>query len=234
MTHKYEIVAEGITKTITESLSPNEALPSERELMSVYNVSRMTVRAAIAKLVEQGRVYNVHGAGTFVGSMDISKSPRLTSFTEDMVSRGLVPSSRILGAWLDQADNNVAERLGIAPGSDCTRLKRLRLADGHPMALEDVHIPREVLALTDLDLGRSLYEQLEEAGCEIYRATQDIRAVTLDSEDSRLLEVPDGSSALCVERLTCSRRHKPIEFARTLYRADRYSFRFVVMRDGSR
>lgn len=232
MTHKYEMVADGITRTIAETLSPHQALPSERELMSVYNVSRMTVRAAIAKLIEQGRVYNVHGSGTFVGSTDISKAPRLTSFTEDMVSRGFIPSSRVLGAWRAQASEPIARHLGIEPGAECTHLRRLRLADANPMALEDVHIPRSVLDLEHVDLGRSLYEQLAEAGVEVYRAEQEIRSIALDAEDSRLLEVSHGAPALCVERVSCTRRGRPIEFARTLYRSDRYSFHFAITRDG--
>ncbi len=232
MAHKYEIVADGIMKTITETLSPHQALPSERELVAVYNVSRMTVRAAIAKLIQQGRVYNVQGAGTFVGSMDISKTPRLTSFTEDMVSRGFVPSSRVLGAWLTEANTPIARHLGIEPGDECTHLRRLRLASASPMALEDVYVPRSVLDLADLDLGRSLYEQLAEAGLEVYRAEQEIRSVALNNEDSFLLEVSPGTPALCVERVSCSQRGKTIEFAQTLYRSDRYSFHFAITRDG--
>ena len=227
MTHKYEMVADGITKTITDSLGPHQALPSERELMTIYNVSRMTVRAAIAKLIEEGRVYNVHGSGTFVGSMGISMS------SVNEVRRGLSPSSRILGAWLAEADEATASHLGIQPGDPCTRLRRLRLADESPMALEDACLPVSVMPLKDLDLGRSLYEQLSEAGHEAYRATEEIRSVMLSDEDSRLLEVPTGTSALCVERVTCSRRHQPLEFAKTLYRADRYSFHLVVTRDSS-
>lgn len=229
--HKYEIVASGINQMIAESLSPHDALPSERELMATYGVSRMTVRAAIARLVDQGRIYNIQGSGTFVGSMDVSKTPRLTSFTEDMLSRGFSPGSRILGATLVEADDAVSRHLQIPAGSYCTHLRRLRLADEHPMALEDVFVPRSILDLQNLDLTRSLYAQLATAGFEVYRAEQEIRSVAPSDEDCRFLSIPSGSPALCVERVSSSARGQLIEFARTLYRFDRYSFRFAVARD---
>lgn len=233
MVHKYEVISQGLIEKIVTTLGPNDLLPSERELAQEYGVSRMTVRAAIAKLAEQSRVYQIHGAGTFVASRDVSKAPRLTSFTEDMVSRGFTPSSRVLGVWVEPAGTDVAQQLGIPEGAECLRLKRLRLADGSPMALEETRIPQSLFSLSQLDLARSLYEQLAEAGLDLYRAEQEVRSVPLDSADSKILQVNVGSPALCVERLGCSRRGSPIEFARTLYRADRYSFRFPVTRDSS-
>lgn len=233
MSHKYETVAEAIRATITESLSPHDVLPSERELMALYSVSRMTVRAAIAKLVDEGRVYNIQGSGTYVGSVDLfSKAPKLTSFTEDMTSRGHVASSRVLTLERIGASAETARRLDLQAGTECTHLRRLRLADDNPMALEDVYLPGFVLGIGTLDLSRSLYEQLTETGHAAYRAEQEIQAITLDPEESRLLEVPDGSAALCVERVSSSRHGRLVELARTIYRADRYSFHVAITREG--
>lgn len=234
MAHKYETVANGIRDIIANSLAPHDALPSERELMATYSVSRMTVRAAIAKLIDEGRVYNVHGSGTYVGSIDqFSKTPKLTSFTEDMTSRGFVPSSRPLALARIEADGEIARQLGIPVGTECTHLRRLRLADGNPMALEDVYVPCAVLEIEQLRLDQSLYAQLTEAGHEVHRAEQEVQAITLDEEGSRLLGVPTGSAALSVERVSSSRRGQLIEFARTIYRADRYSFHLAVTRDSN-
>lgn len=234
MAHKYETVANGIREIISNSLAPHDALPSERELMASYGVSRMTVRAAIAKLIDEGRVYNVHGSGTYVGSIEqFSKTPKLTSFTEDMLSRGFVPSSRPLGLARIEADEELAQRLGIEVGAECTHLRRLRLADDNPMAIEDVYLPCTVLEIEDLRLDSSLYAQLTESGHEVYRAEQEIEAIVLSEEVSRLLGVPTGSAALSVERVSSSRRGQMIEFARTIYRADRYSFHIAVTRENS-
>lgn len=234
MAHKYATVAEGIRATIAASLSPHDALPSERDLMEVYGVSRMTVRAAIARLIDEGLVYNVHGSGTYVGSRDIfSKSPRLTSFTEDMASRGFTASSRVLAAAVVQADEDTARRLAIPTGTDCTSLKRLRLADDIPIAIEEVWLPASLLPLDNLDLGASLYAHLATRGYEVIRAEQEVSAIALDDAQCRLLDVPSGSPALCVTRVSSSFHGKLVEFARDIYRADRYSFHMAVTRDGN-
>ncbi|MEN0022415.1 MAG: GntR family transcriptional regulator [Microbacterium sp.] len=232
MPHKYEEVAASIRESIAQSMSPHDALASERELMAIHGVSRMTVRKAIATLVDEGRVYNVHGSGTYVGSADIfSKTPKLTSFTEDMISRGSVPSSRVLELARVDAPDAVAAALGLAAGDEVTHIRRLRLADDVPIAIEDVYVPVSVLAIESLNLGASLYEQLREAGHDVFRAEQEIKAITLTEQESQLLEVPAAEAALAVTRVSSSRRGQLIEFARTIYRSDRYTFQLAVTRD---
>ncbi|WP_417374437.1 GntR family transcriptional regulator [Glutamicibacter protophormiae] len=232
MPHKYEQVADSIRASIADSLAPHDALASERELMAIHGVSRMTVRKAISVLVDEGRVYNVHGSGTYVGSTDIfSKTPKLTSFTEDMISRGSIPSSRVLDLARVEAPDQVAAALGLTPHSEVTLIRRLRLADNTPIALEEVYLPSTVLDIESLDFGASLYEQLRLAGHDVFRAEQEIEAITLTPDDSRLLEVAENSAALSVTRVSSSRRGQLIEFARTIYRADRYTFQLAVTRD---
>ena len=235
MAHKYEAVAQAIRDTIASSLRPHDALPSERDLMTVHHVSRQTVRAAIARLIDEGLVYNIHGSGTYVGSRDIfSKAPKLTSFTEDMASRGFTASSRVLAAFVVAADEEVARRLAVPVASSCTVLRRLRLADDEPIAIEEVFLPTTVLDLDQLRLGESLYAQLTVLGHEVIRSEQEITATALDDEQCTLLEVPPGSAALCVLRVSSSRQGRLIEFARDIYRADRYSFRIAVTKDESK
>lgn len=232
MVHKYEMVASSIRASIAESLAPHDPLPSERELMARHGVSRMTVRQAIATLAEEGRVYNIHGSGTYVGSPDIfTKTPKLASFSEDMASRGRVASSRVLELTRAPAPSHVASALGLASETETTRIRRLRLADDSPIAIEDVYIPSEVLPLDTFDLGSSLFDQLRERGHDIFRAEQEIKAITLDAAASNLLGVPAGSAALSVTRVSSSRRGRLIEFGTTIYRADRYSFQLAVTRD---
>lgn len=232
MAHKYEEVAASIRESIAQSMAPHDALASERELMVIHGVSRMTVRKAIATLVDEGRVYNVHGSGTYVGSADIfSKTPKLTSFTEDMISRGAVPSSRVLELARIDAPDGVAAALGLSPAAQTTHIRRLRLADDVPIAIEDVYVPVSVLEIESLNLGASLYEQLRNAGHDVYRAEQEIKAITLSPQESQLLEVAPGEAALSVTRVSSSRRGQLIEFARTTYRADRYTFQLAVTRD---
>lgn len=233
MPHKYEVVASRIRQNIEErSLKPNDALPSEREMMAVYGVSRMTVRAAISRLIDEGSVYNVHGSGTYVGSPEhVAKGLTLTSFTEDMTSRGFTASSRLLEVARVGATDVISGLLGVEKGTECTKITRLRLADGHPMALETVYVVALVLPLEEFDASRSLYDQLESRGHEVVRAHQQIKAVTPDSDQCELLGVSRGAAALCVDRVASDRRGNAVEFASTIYRGDRYSFEIGITKE---
>lgn len=207
-------------------------LPTERDLATRYGVSRNTVRLALDALESQGRVYRVQGAGTFVSSQIVSKSPALTSFSEDMASRGLRPGSRLLAADVIPATARVATSLALDGGADVIRISRLRTADDRPMCLENVHLPAAVFpGLTDHDLTGSLYELLRgEYRLELHRAEQAVRAVDLDETRAALLGVVPGSSGLEVERVGLDQRDRPVEATTTTYRADRYEVRFTVRR----
>ena len=148
-----------------------------------------------------------------------------------MASRGFTPSSRVLAAYVVDADEELSRRLSIPAGSSCTVMRRLRLADDVPIAIEEVYLPAAILTLDQLRLDDSLYAQLAEHGHEIIRAEQEITATELDVEQCALLEVSAGSAALCVVRVSSSRQGRLIEFARDIYRADRYSFRLAVTKD---
>ncbi|MCU1507730.1 MAG: GntR family transcriptional regulator [Microbacteriaceae bacterium] len=233
MSYKYEDIAGNLRDLIRRSL-PNTALPPERELMTTFSVSRMTVRNAIAALAREGLVYNVHGSGTYIAPIDLlSTTPKLLSFTEDMTSRGFAASSRVLDLRLVNADHDVSYRLGVEEGAPCINLRRLRLADDEPMAIENVYLPASTLNIDDIQQERSLYEQLKEAGHIVHHSQQQVNAITLGADEAELLSAEAGSAALRVERFGASRRGEPIELARTIYRADRYFLRMSVTRHDS-
>jgi len=227
---KYEQLAATLEKRIP-TMAPHAALPTERELLEEFSMSRGTVRQAIRVLQSRGLVYNVQGSGTYVSDPAVvSKTLRLTGFTEDMRQRGLQPSSRVLANQTVVAPPGLAATLQVAPGSSLRMLHRLRLADGVPMALETIYLVNDMIAATDVDFDRSIYEQLSEAGIVIDRAAQTIRAVNLDVEQARLLDQAVAAAAIQVSRVTYTDRGQPFEQAVTTYRGDRYSFQIGVGR----
>ncbi|MBK7722116.1 MAG: GntR family transcriptional regulator [Austwickia sp.] len=231
---KYEVVESALERRIA-GLLPHDTLPPERDLMREFEVSRMTIRQAVSRLVARGLVYNVQGSGTFVSPVEvITKTLTLTGFSEDMRQRGLTPSSRVLAVDHVAASPETAARLGYDDPATCppvVRLRRLRCADGAPMAVETVEVLATVADWSAVDPSGSLYEQLEGQGLQIVRAAQVIAAVNLGVEEAKILDQAVGAAAIRVSRVSYTGRGQAVEVGHTLYRADRYDFDIVVTRE---
>ncbi|GAA4831176.1 GntR family transcriptional regulator [Kitasatospora terrestris] len=221
---------------LVEASAPHDPLPSERELMTRYDVSRVTVRRAVERLGQEGRIYRVQGSGTFVADREtISKSLHLTSFSEDIRARRMTPAGRMLLMERVPADVVNARDLFVEPGTPLIHLERLRTADGEPMCLENVWLPETLLpGLLDRGEPASLYDELERAGAAPDSAQQTVRATLVDATQATLLNVPPQFPALCVERVTRDARGRAVERAVSLYRADRYDFTFTITRERRR
>jgi GntR family transcriptional regulator len=204
-----------------------QQLPNEGKLAETFGVSKVTVRQALRDLSDVGYVRREQGRGTFVSRPKLGKGPReLTSFSEEMRRHHLTASSRILECFETSASDRVAEALQIPASEPVFTLKRLRMADAEPMALQTAHIPLRLAPdLTEADLeNESLYEVLNSRyGLQASRARETYSAVSVDPAPSELLRVPAGSPVLAVERVTYLATGKPFEFVQSLIRSDRYS-----------
>jgi GntR family transcriptional regulator len=204
-------------------LGPDEALPPERDLAEEFAVSRITVRKALDGLVAEGLLLRRQGAGTFVASRVEKSFSKLSSFSEDMISRGRTPRSE----WLKRAEGAVTPEesmvLGLSPGSAVYRFNRIRFADDLPMALEFTTVPAFSLPSAQA-VGSSLYEALEAAGQRPTRALQRLRAVLFTPEQAALLRVQPGDAGLLIERRGFLKDGRPVEFTQSYYRGDAYDF----------
>jgi GntR family transcriptional regulator len=210
---------------LIESLVVGQAIPSERHLTQELGVSRLTVRAALDELVRDGYLDRRHGSGTYVTEPKIAQPLTLTSFSEEMRRRGMVPGSRTLELKLTSAGARLARRLQVSPEETLVRVKRLRLADAEPMAMEVLHIPEALVpGLTKADLeNRSFYELLAERyEIVIGSGTQTIEPTVTNEEESEVLGVPLHTPAFLFERTTVSESGRIVEFVRSIYRGDRY------------
>jgi GntR family transcriptional regulator len=207
-------------------LEHDAQLPPERDLAEMADVSRVTVRKAVAQLVGEGFLEQRRGAGTFVRpqppKLEHSLSA-LLSFTEYMRQRGKTSSSQILrrGLFLPSPDEQMA--LGLPGGDRVARVDRLRSADGLPMALEWSSLPQDILADPER-VETSLYDVLRARGNAPTRAVQRITAVNVTSQDAQLMHLPDGAAVLRIDRTAYLPSGRPIEFTRGLYRSDIYDF----------
>lgn len=207
-------------------LEPHQRIPSERELSVALGASRMTIRQALVELMAEGSLYTRSGKGTYVAERKIEQPlQRLSSFTEDIRGRGSRPASRVLAQELLPAPIELAEALGIRPGFELVRIRRLRLADDHPLAIETSHLPHALCpGILEIDFSTaSLYEVLgTRYGIVLGSAKQTIEASEALPEERRLLELPRHVPVLRLHRLTFGDDGRVVEFVRAVYRGDRY------------
>lgn len=209
---------------LREELAVGAALPPERRLAEELGVSRPTLRSALDQLVAEGLLSRRQGSGTFVSQPKVAQPLTLTSFSEDMRRRGMRAGSRVLAFGLQPATDDVAEALGVTSRAPVWAVRRLRLADDEPMAIEDMQVPQAVLprlSASDLE-GRSFYDHLRAHGVELGVGMQAIEPGTTDELESRLLHVAVSSPVFRLERVTHSRHGEPVELVRSVYRGDRY------------
>lgn len=210
---------------LLRGLGAGAAIPPERRLAQALGVSRPTLRAAIDELVREGRLVPRHGSGTYVAEPKLALAPALTSFTEDMRGRGMRPGSRVLRFERLAAGTEVGRRLRISPVDEVWAVRRLRLADGVRMAIEQLHVPRPVVPELRRDAleGASFYELLQE--CHDRRVATGVQTVELTvttGEEAQVLGVPEHAPAFRFERVTESEQGEVVEYVRSVYRGDRY------------
>ena len=210
---------------LIEPLSVGDSIPSERQLGIDLGVSRLTVRAALDELVREGYLVRRRGAGTFVAEPKVAKGIDITSFSDDMRARGLNPGSRTLELREIAAGARLGRILHVSPSEPVIAVKRLRLADGEPMAIEHLHVRSSLVpGLTARDLEEnSFYDLLvSRFDLEIVGGTQTVEPTVTNEEESERLGVPLHSPALLFERVTRSSAGDVIEFTSSIYRGDRY------------
>lgn len=214
---------EGVAQGV---LPPGSPLPPEREIASITDFSRVTVRKAIQALAEDGTIVQRQGSGSFVASKPQQieqKLSRLTSFSEDMARRGKSSTIRWLERGLYMPSPEETTALGLSSEDSVARIVRLRLADDEPIAVECASLPTDILP-NPLIVEKSLYEVLEKTGVRPVRALQKISAVNLVQKYAELLAVAPGDAGLRIERTSYLESGRVVEFTQSIYRGDAYNF----------
>lgn len=221
----YERLASALRKGIHQGdlLDESEALPSERDLATILDISRVTVRKAIQVLVSEGLLIQKRGAGTFIAKRVEQALSHLTSFSEDMEQRHLNAGIVWLERHIGMPSAEECQILKLESHERIARLYRLRTANDQPMALELAVLP-EHLITDPTQVSGSLYEFLGRSGNRPVRAIQRLRAVPCSTEQAVFLRISPGSPVLYIERYSFHANGSPVEFTRSHYRGDSYDF----------
>jgi GntR family transcriptional regulator len=223
---KYYAVKRHLLELIA-ALPPGSPVPTERVLTTELETSRTTVRRALAELVGEGRLVRRQGSGTYVAEPKIAWPLQMTSFTEQASAYGYSTTTRLLEAIRTRADDEVAERLRLRSGGPVFRIERLRLVDDTPMAVEVSHLPaaRFPGLITELRKKSSLYRVLADSfGVRPVDAEETIETASAAPREAALLEVDTGAPILVLGRHSFDADGEPLEYVRSWYRGDRYTF----------
>src|SRR6476659_2594584 len=196
------------------TMAPGDRLPADAELVAEFGVSRMTARNAMQRLAEEGLVDRHPGRGSFVAApLAHRRTDRLMTFTSEMTRRGRVPSSRLLARAIRPSTRAEAAALALGPGEPVVEVRRIRLADNQPIALESAILVASCapsVLTADLEHG-SLHAAITAGGQTLRSGTDTVAAGAATAEDARLLDIRRGDPLLIERRVIVDTDGRRIE-----------------------
>ena len=222
-TPRYFAIEQWLRDLIARS-DPGDGLPSESDLCEQFEVSRMTARHAMQRLVQEGLIYRVPGRGSFVANPAVHRqASKLVSFTEEMLRRGRIPSSTIVTFGARPARPEERASLKLTTAADIIEVHRTRLADGVALAHERAILAPSCAVLLQEDIeDTSLHLLLRTLGFRPTRGRATLGAEPATAEDAELLGVEPESPILVERRLIFDQRDEPLEYTASRYAAERY------------
>lgn len=226
----YFQVASRIEAAIADgTVPPGTRIDNELDLADRLGLSRPTIRRAIQELVNKGLLVRRRGIGTQVVHGAVTRKMELTSLWEDLASSDQQPETRLLRHVVQPA-GEVAASLGVGPDDPVLRLRRLRLANGTPLALMENYLPEPFTDLTPEALQEfGLYQLLRSRGITFRVAQQRIGARSATTEEAKLLEIGRHDAVLTMDRVAYDSAGAAVEFGHHAYRPDRYSFEVTLV-----
>ena len=207
-------------------LRPGQKLIAERELAAEYQVSRSTLRQALAALEEVGVVRRLpgRGGGTFVASEKLDRDlSQIVGVPSLLRGQGFTAGTQLVSAAVMTADAKTQLALGLLEGEHIFDVVRIRLADSIPISLEHARFPADMFpGLLERPLGDSIYELLSKHYATVPdEAVEQIDLINATTDEARILEVPLGSPLLSVTSTTMDTQGRKIEYSHDLFRGDR-------------
>ena len=222
---RYRTIEQALRERIA-ALRAGDGLPSDSELCAEFGVSRMTARNAMHRLAEEGLVVRLPGRGSFVAEPPAHRrADRLMSFSAEMRRRGRVPTSIVVSREIRPAWRSAAADLRIREAEPIVVLRRVRCADGVPIALETALLigPLSATVMAADLRSESLHATLAAAGWALRRGTATVTAASATREDARLLGIAPGDPVLVERRVIVDGQGRPLEATESRYAAERYA-----------
>lgn len=231
----YQLKKQIFEKIIHNQLAIHDQLPNEIDMVELFNVSRSTIRQAINELVTEGYLYRVKAKGTFISrpKVDDSFFQKLESFNQEMIRKGLRPSTKVLALKKVTGYVEINNKLNLPLGNPLLYLCRLRYANEEPVVYVETYLSDEYEALLKEDFAvQSLYAILEaKYNVRIARAIREIEAVHANGQAKKHLNLDKKNNAIClVKTIAYANNDLPIEYSIAQYRGDRNKFSVELVR----
>jgi Transcriptional regulators len=234
----YYQIKQSILSAIQEGkLKGGDVLPTELEFCKNCGVSRPTIRQALSELVTEGYLYRLKGKGTFVEQPKIEARflNKLQSFSQEMMQKGLNPSTKVLSFRIVEGKSSISKRLNLDVSEKLLYLERVRYTDGKPIVYLETYIPYQLFSkFLTKDLGEnSLYTLMEEMnGLRVDRVQREIEAVNATTHVAQLLEISKGKAVCLVTTVAYANNEEciPVEYSVARYRGDRNKFSVELYR----
>jgi GntR family transcriptional regulator len=213
-----------------------EQLPSEVELAGMCDVTRTTVRQAIAELTAKGLLRKKKGTGTFVcvpAPAELrQKLEHISSTTDLMQDSGIAQSTRVIKKRVEQAEDEIAKVLFLGSNKKVIHVQRIRIGDGTPYVYEESYLPNDLFkGILNMDLTGSLYKILsEEFNIVLARCQQTISAVNLNADIAGILQLSENAAGIFMESLTFDENSIPVELLYSYHRGDTYKLEIELGR----
>ena len=222
----YRQLMQRIRADIASGVYPvHSRIPSEAELGQTYQVSRVTVRKALAELTEEGLLRRMQGKGTYVCAPRLRTNLReVTSFHEACRMMGCVPGTKVISAQVIHAEEKLREELTLQ-GEAAVEIIRLRTADGEPVMLETNCFATDYAYLLEENLNDSLYHLLGKRGVEAANGRHEISLCHATAQQAKLLDVEVGTALLRLDQVIYDQHDAPLHTSHQVIRGDRFTFR---------
>lgn len=228
----YLRIAQDVRESVAKGIyRPGLALPSERELMEQFSVSRVTIRHALRELVRESLLESRQGSGYIVRAATHLNQPlnRVTSFSEDCVARGLTPGSRLISRKTGRSNAEESAHFNIPEGTEVLRVKRVRTGNGEPLLVEHATLPTSIAPAWPWPEG-SLYLAMKKDGLLPVRVHQQYVPALAEDTLAGRLGIPEGSPVMLVIRAGFAADDQPVEYSQCWFRPDRWTFAHEIYR----
>ena len=200
-------------------------IPSEAELGDTYQVSRVTVRKALAELTREGLLRRMQGKGTYVCAPRLKTNLReITSFHEACLMMGCTPGTKVISAAVTRVEDGIRQRLAT-DADEAVEIIRLRMADDVPVMLETNCFTLKYAALLRENLSGSLYHLLSKQGIEAASGVHEISLCYATAQQAKLLDVEVGTALLQLDQTIFDQHGVPLHTSYQVIRGDRFTFR---------